>query len=79
MAPTELFEMYVKNMVCQLFNVIYCIWVTNKIRRKKSIFYTAISIGKDSRLFKMYKFYLMKVNALVNADGSTYNSKDDPR
>lgn len=45
------------------------------------IFYKAERIGKDSKLFKMYKFRSMKVNAptLLNEDGSTYNSKDDPR
>ena len=45
------------------------------------IFYKAQRIGKDSRIFSMYKFRSMKVNApnLLNADGSTYNAKDDPR
>mgnify|MGYP003901170909 CR=1 FL=1 len=45
------------------------------------IFYKSERIGKDSKLFKMYKFRSMKVNAPYweNADGSTYNSKNDPR
>lgn len=45
------------------------------------IFYKAQRIGKDSRIFSMYKFRSMKVNApnILNADGSTYNAKDDPR
>ena len=35
----------------------------------------------NKKLFKMYKFRSMKVNApdIRNDDGSTYNSKDDPR
>ncbi len=45
------------------------------------VFYKAKRIGKDSRVFDMYKFRSMKVNApnIMNADGSTYNAKDDPR
>jgi undecaprenyl phosphate N,N'-diacetylbacillosamine 1-phosphate transferase len=52
-----------------------------KIEDKGPIFYTADRIGKDSKLFKMYKFRSMKINApdLLNPDGSTYNAKDDPR
>ncbi|VBB43283.1 conserved hypothetical protein [uncultured Paludibacter sp.] len=48
---------------------------------KGAIFYNAIRVGKDFKEFKMYKFRSMKVNAfdLRNADGSTYNSNDDPR
>ena len=38
-------------------------------------------IGKNSKKLMMYKFRSMKVNAenILNADGSTYNAKDDPR
>ncbi len=45
------------------------------------VFYLDDRIGKNSILFKMYKFRSMKVDAplLLNADGSTYNSKNDPR
>jgi len=45
------------------------------------IFYKSDRIGKDSKLFKMYKFRSMKVNAphWLNVDGSTYNAYDDPR
>ena len=48
---------------------------------KGPVFYNAHRIGKDGKLFKMYKFRSMYVNApdLRNADGSTYNSEDDPR
>lgn len=46
-----------------------------------SVFYIAERIGKDCRKLKMFKFRSMKVNApnLTNPDGSTYNSKNDPR
>lgn len=45
------------------------------------IFYKAERIGKNSKILYMYKFRSMKVNAenILNADGSTYNAKDDPR
>ena len=45
------------------------------------VFYNAHRIGKDGKLFKMYKFRSMYVNApdIRLADGSTYNGEDDPR
>lgn len=48
---------------------------------KGPVFYNAMRIGKDGKLFKMYKFRSMYVNApdIRLADGSTYNGKDDPR
>lgn len=51
------------------------------IQDKGTIFYNAPRLGKDGRIFKMYKFRSMKMNApdLRNEDGSTFNSEDDPR
>ena len=48
---------------------------------RDSIFYISERIGKNGKLFKMYKFRTMKVNApdIRLADGSTYNSENDPR
>lgn len=45
------------------------------------IFYNAKRIGKDGKLFKMFKFRSMAVNApdIRLSDGSTYNGEDDPR
>ena len=50
-------------------------------QNKGSIFYNALRLGKDGRIFKMYKFRSMKMNApdLRNEDGSTYNAENDPR
>jgi lipopolysaccharide/colanic/teichoic acid biosynthesis glycosyltransferase len=47
----------------------------------RPIFYNAERIGKDGKIFKMYKFRSMKNNApdIRLADGSTYNGEDDPR
>jgi len=48
---------------------------------KGPVFYNAKRIGKDGKLFKMYKFRSMYVNApdIRLSDGSTYNGDDDPR
>jgi len=48
---------------------------------KGPIFYNAPRLGKNGKIFKMYKFRSMKVNApdIRNEDGSTFNSEDDPR
>lgn len=48
---------------------------------KGPVFYNAERRGKDGKVFKMYKLRSMYVNSpnLKNADGSTYNSDDDPR
>lgn len=45
------------------------------------VFYNAERLGKDGKIFKMYKFRSMKVNApdIRNSDGSTFNAEDDPR
>ncbi len=48
---------------------------------KGPIFYNAPRLGKNGKIFKMYKFRSMKINAsdLRNQDGSTFNAEDDPR
>lgn len=48
---------------------------------KGSVFYTADRVGKDGKIYKMYKLRSMKMNAedIRNEDGSTYNGKNDPR
>ena len=52
-----------------------------KLTDQGPIFYNAERIGKNGKLFKMFKFRSMYVNApdIRLADGSTYNGKDDPR
>lgn len=46
-----------------------------------SVFYNAPRMGKNGKVFKMYKFRSMYVNApdIRNADGSTYNGDKDSR
>lgn len=54
--------------------IIYC-------EDKGSPFYNGKRLGKNGKIFKMYKFRSMKLNApdIRNADGSTFNTADDPR
>ena len=60
------------------FVLLVCIGVWIAI---KPLFHMASRIGKNGRIFKMYKFRSMIVNApdLRMEDGSTYNAADDPR
>lgn len=48
---------------------------------KGKIFYNGERLGRDGKIFKMYKFRTMKMNSedIRNKDGSTYNGEDDPR
>ena len=48
---------------------------------KGPVFYNAPRVGRNGKLFKMFKFRSMYVNApdIRNEDGSTYNSKNDAR
>lgn len=45
------------------------------------VFYNAERLGRKGRVYKMYKFRSMRVNApdIRNKDGSTFNSDNDPR
>lgn len=48
---------------------------------KGPVFYNGERVGKGFKVFKMFKLRSMYVNApdLRNADGSTFNSANDPR
>ena len=48
---------------------------------KGTVFYKAPRVGKNKKVFQVYKFRSMKMNAadIRNADGSTYNGENDPR
>lgn len=52
-----------------------------KLEDRGPIFYMGERIGYHGKIFKMFKFRSMMVNApdLRYEDGSTYNSEDDPR
>lgn len=65
------------------FVLLLCIfvWIAIKLDDGGPLFHMASRIGKDGRIFKMFKFRSMIVNApdLRMEDGSTYNAEDDPR
>lgn len=85
-----MYEKYVKHIMDILIAIILLpilgilyilIGLAIKIEDRGPIFYKAKRIGKNSKIFEMYKFRSMKVDApnILNNDGSTYNSKNDPR
>lgn len=57
------------------------IWIIVIFDDRGPLFYAAPRMGKDGKVFKMYKFRSMKVNSpdIRNSDGSTYNGDSDPR
>jgi len=61
--------------------VIFICGILIKLEDGGPIFYCGKRLGKNGRIFTMFKLRTMKVNApdLRNPDGSTYNSDDDPR
>lgn len=67
--------------IVMLMPFLFIIALLIKLDDKDNIFYSAERIGKDCKKIKMYKFRTMKENCedIRNADGSTYNSEDDPR
>ena len=61
--------------------VIICVAPFIYFTDKGPVFYNAKRVGRNGRPFKMFKFRSMYVNSpdLRNADGSTFNSNNDPR
>ncbi|GFR36003.1 sugar transferase [Thermobrachium celere] len=85
-----MYKKYVKRLLDIVFSlillppailVILICGILIKLEDGGPIFYCGIRLGKNGKIFKMYKLRSMKVNApdLRNSDGSTYNSEDDPR
>lgn len=85
-----MYKKYVKRILDFIFSlillppvllVILICGIFIKLEDGGPIFYCGKRLGRDGKVFKMYKLRSMKVNApdLRNADGSTYNSDDDPR
>ncbi|MDY4042414.1 MAG: sugar transferase [Marinifilaceae bacterium] len=61
--------------------VIICVAPFIYFTDRGPVFYNAKRAGKNGKPFKMFKFRSMYVNSpdLRNADGSTFNSNEDPR
>lgn len=85
-----MYKKYIKRLLDIIFSlllliiiipIIFIVGLIIKIEDRGSIFYLGERLGKDKKVFKMYKLRSMKVNApdIRNEDGSTYNSEDDPR
>lgn len=81
---------YVKRLLDIIFSLILAIplvfiyivvGLLIKLEDGGPVIHKGARIGKDCKKYYMYKFRSMKVNAedIRNADGSTYNSKDDKR
>lgn len=64
-----------------VFLVCLGVWIAIKIDDGGPLFHMASRIGKNGKIFKMYKFRSMIVNApdIRLEDGSSYNAEDDPR
>lgn len=85
-----IYKRYIKRMLDILFSclgivalspVMLCIALAVYLYDFGSVFYIAPRIGYKSRPFNMVKFRTMKMNApdYRNADGSTFNSRNDNR
>lgn len=78
----RLFDILVCVIALPFWLIIYIVVGTGiKIEDHGPIFYKAERIGKNCKKIYMLKFRSMVVNAenILNADGSTYNAKDDTR
>ncbi len=87
---TNMYRKYIKRVLDILFGIIgfpffaiifIVVAPIIKLEDRGPVFYNAGRLGKDTKVFKMYKFRSMKVNApdIRNEDGSTFNSETDPR
>ena len=85
-----MYDRFVKRVLDLILSIIGIVillpvWIIVPILIKKDdggpVFYLAPRIGKNYKKILMYKFRSMKVGNedIRNADGSTYNSVDDPR
>ena len=78
----RLLDLIFSILLFPIFIIFYIILgILIKIEDKGPVFYKGERIGKDCKIYKMYKFRSMKINApnILNKDGSTYNSKNDER
>lgn len=74
---------FIISLIALPFVLLLClvIWIAIKLDDGGPLFYMASRIGKGGKIFKMFKFRSMMVDApdLRMEDGSTYNAADDPR
>lgn len=76
------FDILFSLMIVPIVAVLYVfVGIAIKMEDGGPVIYKAQRIGQHGKIYNMYKFRSMKVNApdIRLADGSTYNGKDDPR
>ena len=82
--------MLIKHTIDKIFGLILIILISPillllsisiKLDSKGPIIFKQKRLGKNGKVFNMYKFRTMYIDApdLRNEDGSTFNSDDDPR
>lgn len=78
----RLFDIILSILILPILLVlIIFVGIAIKIEDRGPIFFLNKRYGKDMKVYNMYKFRSMVVNApdIRNADGTTYNSKNDNR
>lgn len=78
----RLFDIFIGLLGFPFFLIAFLVFAPIiKLTDKGSVFYNAERIGRNGKLFKMYKFRSMYVNSpdIRLTDGSTFNGEDDPR
>lgn len=82
--------MFIKHIIDKIFGAILLMLIfpilalmaiAIKLNSKGPVIFKQKRLGKNGKIFDMYKFRTMYVDApdLRNKDGSTFNSDDDPR
>ena len=77
----RLIDLVISIIGLPFFGIIFIIFAPIiKLTDNGPVFYNAERLGWKGKVYKMYKFRSMRVNApdIRNADGSTYNGDDDP-
>lgn len=78
----RLFDLSISIIALPFFLIVFIVVAPMIIVADKGpVFYNAERIGYKGKIYKMYKFRSMRVNApdIRNEDGSTFNSENDPR
>ncbi len=90
MCRRNIYRKFIKRILDILLSILMCplifllflvVGALIRFEDKGRVFYCSLRLGKNGKIFKMYKFRSMKENAedLRNADGSTFSSENDPR
>jgi len=78
----RIFDLLIVILLFPFFILLYLVVaLAIKLDDRGPIIYNSKRIGLNEKIFNMYKFRSMKVNApvILNTDGSSYNSKNDNR